>query len=242
VVPFEESSNGLRYREGRLALGITEDKILQWFGQYAYRPMWVYMAIVTLMFLSSFGLPFPEEITLVSTGLVAYMGTRPDLYPPPFPGAPVVNLYMAAVVATLSVFLSDYLVYFLGRHSGQRLQKHRWMQKHLASMDKVLKWTSRYGMWAAGVFRFTPGLRFPGHFACGLLRVTPLQFTAIDGTAVLISVPTQVILVGLYGQTILEYIKVGKVYLGIGLAGLVLFLVGRWLFRKVRARRMQAPS
>ncbi len=192
------------------------------------------------MFLSSFGLPFPEEITLVSTGIVAYMGTRPDLYPPPFPGAEAVNLYVAAGVATISVFLSDYLVFFLGRHFGYRIQNHRLMQNQMSRMDKVLDWTSRYGMWAAAVFRFTPGLRFPGHFTCGLLKVKPIHFMAIDGTAVLISVPTQVILVGLYGQTILEYIKIGKLYLIVALAGFLLFLIGRWIVRKFFQRK--APS
>ncbi len=217
-------------------MGLTEDQILQWFSQYAYQPWLVYGAIVVFMFLSSFGVPIPEEITLLSTGLVAYMGSRPDLYPPPYPGAPVVNLYLAAIIATLSVFLSDFLVYFLGRHSGPWLHKIPWLERQLSRMDKVMEWTNRYGKWASGIFRFTPGLRFPGHFACGLLGVTPLQFMAIDGFAVLISVPTQILLIGHYGHDILESLKTGKIYLLAALSVVALLFLGRWVYRRFRRK------
>ena len=67
-------------------MGFSEDQLLLWFSQYAHSPMLVYSIVVGLMIASSFGLPVPEEITLVSVGLVAYMGSRPDLFPPPTKG------------------------------------------------------------------------------------------------------------------------------------------------------------
>ncbi|MEQ1666483.1 MAG: DedA family protein, partial [Bdellovibrionales bacterium] len=78
---------------------------------YAYEPMWVYLFTVAMMLLSAVGLPIPEEATLVSVGLLAYMGTHPLKYPPPFVGAPHVEAEKAAIIAFLSVFIADFLVY-----------------------------------------------------------------------------------------------------------------------------------
>ena len=162
-------------------MGFSEDQILLWFQQYAYQPYLVYFAVVALMVASSFGLPVPEEVTLVGLGLVCYIGSRPDLYPPPSPGAPVVEVEVAALVALLAVFLSDYLVFSLGKFFGVRLMKTRFFAKNQDSFDKVSSWVKRYGMWAAGIFRFTPGLRFPGHFSCGMLGLKQSQFFLVDG-------------------------------------------------------------
>ena len=91
-----------------------EEQIIEFFQQYAYEPNIVYGAIVVLMVLSSFGLPIPEEVTLVSTGFLAYIGTQPEMYPPPFEGAPTVDAYTAALVCLLSVFCFR-LFYILAR-------------------------------------------------------------------------------------------------------------------------------
>ena len=88
-----------------------EDYIFEIFQQYAYQPFTVYAIIVGLMVLSSFGLPIPEEVTLVSTGFLAYIGTKPDLYPTSYEGAPTVDAYTASIVCLLAVFISDYLIF-----------------------------------------------------------------------------------------------------------------------------------
>ena len=74
-----------------------------------------------MMLLSAVGLPLPEEVTLVSVGILAYMGANPDKFPPPFPGAPYVNATTAAAVAFLAVFLSDFLIYCIGRFFGVKI-------------------------------------------------------------------------------------------------------------------------
>jgi len=214
-------------------MGFSEDQILQFFASYAYQPGLVYTAVIVLMMLSSFGFPAPEEITLLATGLVCYMGSRPDLYPPPSPDAVAVNVYVAAMVCLLAVFASDFLVYSLGRNYGSRLLRTRWMRKYSERMEQVSRWTRKYGQFAAGIFRFTPGLRFPGHFSCGMMGLSPGKFTAVDGTAALVSVPTQVFLIAFFGEAILVNIKQFKFLLVLGLLGFVAYYFGRrWLERR----------
>lgn len=216
-------------------MGFSEHELLNWFTQYAYQPYLIYGAIFLLMLASGFGLPAPEEITLVSTGLVCYVASRPDLYPPPFVGATPVNAYVAAGVALFSVMFSDCLVFFLGKFFGRRLLRLKPMARYRERMDKVGEWTRKYGMWAAGAFRFTPGLRFPGHFACGMMGLSLTKFILIDFIAAAVSVPTQVLLVATYGETILVYFKQFKIALLVLLiVGLVIYLGRRFHLRRKR--------
>ncbi len=100
---------------------------------------------------------------------------------------------------------------------------------------RIESWTHKYGAYACGIFRFTPGIRFPGHLACGMLKFPMWKFAVIDGVAALISVPTQILLLAHYGETILKFLKQFKlVVLAILLVVLLVFL-----YKKFMAKRPQ---
>jgi membrane protein DedA with SNARE-associated domain len=203
---------------------------------YAYEPTWIYFFLITMMALSAVGLPFPEEATLVSVGLLAYMGMNPDLYPPPYPGAPHVNPKTAALVAFLAVFCADFLIYAIGRFFGRRIFDWKPIKSVLSEENRlrIEDWTQKYGAYACGIFRFTPGLRFPGHLACGMLKFPAWKFALIDGIAALISVPTQILLLAYYGDTILKFFKQFKIAL------LVLFAIAicYFLYKKYFTKKI----
>ncbi|MGZ3691451.1 MAG: DedA family protein [Pseudobdellovibrio sp.] len=205
---------------------------------YAYEPTWVYVFLIAMMLLSAVGLPFPEEATLVSVGLLAYMGMNQEMYPPPFDGAPHVNPRTAAMVAFVAVISSDLLIYCIGRFFGRKIFEWKPVKSVLSedNRTKIEEWTHKYGAYACGIFRFTPGLRFPGHLACGMLKFPAWKFALIDGVAALISVPTQILLLAFYGDTILKFIKQFKIILACVLiiAGLY-FLYKKYLAKKAAA-------
>lgn len=206
-------------------------EILAALSGYAYQPLKVYGLVTLLMFASSFGLPVPEEVTLVSAGLVAHMAKDPVNYPPPFAGAEGVPVLTLCIVCFFAVFLSDLTVYLLGKFFGAKIIKTKFFQKQVAGkgFDTINRWFQKYGGWCAGIFRFTPGLRFPGHLSCGLLGIPLWKFMLIDGIAALFSVPTQVYFVATYGDVILGKFKEFKLILFSVLA--VVFVI--WLLRKV---------
>ncbi len=218
----------------------NEVSLLAFFSQYAYQPAMVYGFIIIFMFASSFGLPIPEEITLISAGLVAFMAKNPNLYPPPYPGAEGVNTITLCVVSFLAVFCSDTLVYFIGKYFGSRIIKMKFFQKQVAGngFTRINNWFQKYGGWACGIFRFTPGLRFPGHLSCGFLGIPLWKFVLIDGLAALLSVPTQVYFVSTYGKEILENLNRFKFYLISILA--VLFVI--WLIRRVYLKNIKKAA
>lgn len=213
----------------------SQHALMTFFSQYAYQPMYVYGFITIFMFASSFGLPVPEELVLISAGLVAYLAQVPDKFPPPYPGAEGVDVLTLCIVCFLAVLLSDLLVFLIGKFFGGRIIKTKFFQKQVAGegFNKINEFFQKYGGLACGIFRFTPGLRFPGHLSCGLLGISFWKFLAIDGLAALISVPTQVYFVATYGEIILDKMTEFKMYL------LTVLAIGAviWLGRKVYLKK-----
>lgn len=215
----------------------SQQALMTFFSQYAYQPASVYGFIVVFMFASSFGLPVPEELILISAGLVAYLAHHPEVFPPPYPGAEGVNILTLSIVCFLAVFLSDLVIYCIGKFFGGKIIKTRFFQKQVAGkgFDTINSWFQKYGGWACGIFRFTPGLRFPGHMSCGLLGIPLWKFCLIDGLAALVSVPTQVYVVATYGEIILEKIREFKIVAGSVIGVLVLI----WLIKKIYQRNVR---
>jgi membrane protein DedA with SNARE-associated domain len=212
-----------------------EHIITELFSQYAYSPLLVYSAICVFMILSAFGMPIPEEIVLISAGFVGHMALHPADYPPPYPGAPSVNIYVLAAVSFFAVMGSDFLIYVLGKRFGPRMFKMKWFARLISesALERIQRWTRKYGAWAVFAFRFTPGVRFPGHLMCGAMGLSPWRFVGVDMVAAGLSVPTQVLLVSLYGETILRYFGQFKLYLFSTMGVLLLaFLIYKFFQRR----------
>lgn len=218
-------------------MDFNEASLMAFFSQYAYQPMYVYTFVSLFMLASSFGLPIPEEITLISAGLVAYMAKDPVNYPPPYPGAEGVDTITLCIVCFMAVLMSDTLVYLIGKIFGGRIIKTKFFQKQVAGegFNKINSWFQKYGGWACGIFRFTPGLRFPGHLSCGLLGIPLWKFLAIDILAAGLSVPTQVYFVATYGKVILDKLQEFKIITLWVLAGLLV----AWLIRRVYLKNVR---
>ena len=186
-----------------------EEIILNFFLSYSAEPIIVYTAIAILMTMGSFGLPISEEIVIISAGLMAYVGSHPELYPPVKESANFMTIHTTALVCFLSVFLSDFLVFNLGRFLNNSM-KNKYIDRLVSpkKMEKISKWVNRYGYLYPAVFRFLPGLRFPGHLSSGFFKIPFSQFILVDGLAALLTVPTQVIVIGIFGQSIIEHLKI----------------------------------
>ncbi len=221
-------------------MDFNEASLMAFFAPYAYEPMYVYAFVTIFMFASSFGFPIPEEIVLITTGLVANMSRHPEHFPPPYPGAEGVDVVTLCIVSFFAVFGSDLVVYLIGKFFGARIIKTKFFQKQVAGKgwDKINEWFQRYGGLASGVFRFTPGLRFPGHMSCGLLGIPLWKFCLVDGFAALISVPTQIYFVATYGGDIIKQVAQYKIY-AVYVAGAILAV---WLIRKVYLKNVRKEA
>jgi membrane protein DedA with SNARE-associated domain len=220
-----------------------EQNIYEIMQSVAHSPWLTFSLLFLIMYASSFGLPLPEEVTLLTLGFLVYLGNQPDPVTGQ-PGTGALNIHLAAWLAFVAVFSSDFLVYFLGRRYGSKILKLPVLSKFAqpAMMTKVEQWMSRWGFWAAGVFRFTPGIRFPGHLTCGILKVPFHKFCLVDGFAALISVPTQVYLVGYYGKDIINLIKKYQPWVILALLVGVLFFYRKEIYRLIFMRKNEKQS
>ena len=215
-------------------MDLMSDPIFQWLAQYAYQPNVVYMAVFGMMIASGFGFPLPEEVTIVSVGILAYMGGHPEMFPPPALGAPVINGYEAAVVTLVAVVLADFLVFSIGRFFGRKIMcKPRFQSLFGSHMDRISSWVRKFGIYAAFGFRFTPGIRFPAHIALGMTNFPAWQFCLVDGIAAMISVPTQILLIYHFGEPILHILSRFKFYILMIFAIIVAYaLIRKFFFSK----------
>jgi membrane protein DedA with SNARE-associated domain len=209
-----------------------EQQILDFFAQYVYQPYLVYAAIFGFMMICAMGVPIPEEVVIISAGLVGHMALNPQEYPPPYPGATAAHPYTLAAVTFASVIITDYFIFSMGKYFGNQLIYSQRFKKYFPEdkMVKVRSWAQKYGFFAPGIFRFIPGVRFPGHLMCGALGVKAWIFVLVDGGAALFSVPTQVLLVSFYGKEIITKLAPYKFYFFITLAIIVALYVSKKYF------------
>lgn len=219
-----------------------QEPIFQWLSQYAYQPGMVYMGVFAMMIASGFGFPLPEEVTIISVGVLAYMGANPAMFPPPYAGAPVIGGYEAAIVVSLAVLLADNLVFWLGRTFGRKIMKIRRFNGFFEgpTMARINHFVVKYGVYAAFIFRFTPGIRFPAHLFLGMSHFSAWIFLLVDGLAVLISVPTQILLVYHFGEPILATFYKFKVYVGILLGIGLIYFLGHRLWLRFKATQVKS--
>jgi membrane protein DedA with SNARE-associated domain len=216
-----------------------EQTIIHWLNEAAGHPSILYSVVILVLTASSFGLPIPEEVVLVTSGLIAHFAIAQSLQSGLPPSIDPENLAAICLVAVLG---SDLVVFWLGRRYGLGLLRRRPFNRFLSenALARAQKWTGKYGFWACGLFRFTPAVRFPGHFMCGAMKISYQKFLLADGPAAILTVPTQVLLLAYHGDKILAVFKQFKIYLFSGLG--ILFLIWLLLRWKKGANKTESEN
>ncbi|ACA31089.1 DedA family protein [Histophilus somni] len=192
------------------------DLLINFFTDYGY------FAVFFVLIICGFGVPIPEDITLVSGGVIA------GLYPNE------VNVHIMLIVSMLGVLIGDSTMYWLGRIYGVKILRTRLIKKivTLKRLKMVKEKFAKYGNRVLFVARFLPGLRAPIYMISGITRrVSFIRFLLIDFFAAIISVPIWVYL-GDFGASNLDWlhqqIKKGQFAIYILILLLALFLFWKW--------------
>lgn len=192
------------------------DLLVSFFTDYGY---W---AVLFVLIICGFGVPIPEDITLVSGGIIA------GLYPEN------VNVHLMFVVSMFGVLLGDSVMYWLGRIYGVKILRFKPVRRviNLKRLRMVRQKFDQYGNRVLFTARFLPGLRAPIYMISGITRrVSYTRFVLIDFFAAVISVPIWVYL-GYYGannrEWLMAQVKTGQngIFIAIGL--LAIFLLFKW--------------
>ena len=184
-----------------------------------------YFSVFFILLICGFGVPIPEDITLVAGGIIAGLGFA--------------DVHTMVVVSLFGVLIGDGTMFTLGRIFGERILKFRPIRRILPPrrFGQVQEKFAKYGSWVLFVARFLPGLRSPIFVTAGMSRqISYCRFLVMDGFAALISVPVWVYLgyLGAYNRDwLMKWVERGQVGIFV-FAGLLLLAIGIWYLRHKR--------
>jgi membrane protein DedA with SNARE-associated domain len=199
-----------------------------------------FIAVFGVLLLCGFGLPVPEDITLVAGGFISSMACSVDgTFLEALKSCNEVHYMLAVSMA--GVLIGDSTMYFLGRIFGEKLLKIKFFSKIVT--PERYQWIqekfAKHGFWFIFAARFMPGLRSPIFVVTGISKkVSYLKFFLTDGIAALISVPVWVYL-GFWGERQLSdlklldhYVKKGQysIFIILGIAIVALLVI--WFVKK----------
>jgi membrane protein DedA with SNARE-associated domain len=201
-----------------------------------------YAGVFGVLVLCGFGLPLPEDIILVTGGLLAWRAS-------PLEEATLAGMLGDRGLLTMIAFgmggilAGDSIIFLAGRQLGHRgaefgpLRRIITPQK-LTEAEKLLR---RRGNLVVVVARFLPGLRAPTYFTVGHAKLPYWEFLLFDGAAALVSAPLWVCLGFYFGSNIAEALRTAGRFSNY-LRAAVLAGVGALVFRWWRRRRAEAAA
>ncbi len=149
-----------------------------------------YLAPFVVLLLCGLGLPVPEEVTLIGSGILLYRGE--------------VEFVPIVLVCSAAILIGDSIPFWLGRRYGMRALRVRWVARivHPERFSRLEHRFKEHGNWATFACRFFPGIRLPGYFLAGTLGMSYPRFLLLDGLGVVLSVPVSIYLGKLFGGEI----------------------------------------
>lgn len=192
--------------------------LIDFFSSYGY---W---AVFFVLLICGFGVPIPEDITLVSGGVISGLGYT--------------NVHWMLVVSMIGVLVGDSTMYWLGRIYGEKILKFPLIRK-IATPERFTQVQERFekqGWKLLFVARFLPGLRAVVYLVSGITRkVTFTRFVLVDFFAAIISVPIWVYL-GDFGARNLDWLE-SQIRKGQMAIWVILIVAGLFVFWKWKKSR-----
>ncbi len=219
---------------------------MQWFINQlsSMSPIGAYSWLGSILLLCGFGLPIPEDISLIAAGYLSWCGGGADRCPK----LPGLYVHTAFAVCLIAVLAGDTIAFFFGRRYGRRVLASNLARRYFTPRRqlRVRAYFRKFGSKVVLVGRFTPGLRFTIFFTAGTLHVRPSVFFIYDFIAAAFSVPVLVYVAWFFGEQIDNVIKYSRraehgilivVVIAAGIVGVKL-----WRRRKRLARMAAAMT
>jgi membrane protein DedA with SNARE-associated domain len=152
-----------------------------------------------ILLLCGFGLPIPEDITLVLCGYATFLNV----------GHSWPHALLAVGVGLLGVLVGDGIMFTLGRRFGKELAVRFPFKQILGNgrLEKTLEYLNQNGAKMLFTARFTPGLRSVVFFTSGHAGIPLKTFLFYDGLAAMLSAPALVLSSWYWGEQIQEVVK-----------------------------------
>ena len=147
-------------------------ELLAWLQEYQY------LAMFGVLFLCGIGLPIPEEVTLISSGVIVGFG--------------LADFWVASMVCVAAILIGDSIIFFTGRKLGRSFPDS-WFIRAINNR-KVHRQFEKHGTKAVFFARFLAGVRIGVYAYAGQHGMRWPKFIFLDLLGALISGPTSVFL------------------------------------------------
>ena len=186
-----------------------------------------YVGILAALCLGSLGAPIPEEIPVVTAGVLA----RQE----------VVRWWLALPLCVVGVLSGDIALYWIGRHWGEHVLELRLVRRVLdpARREKLTAAYRKNGLIIVFAARHVMGLRAAAFLTAGVARIPFWKFLAVDGAAIGYGVPLNFTLAYLFADRVHEllanvyridrWIAVLAVVAAAGWIGVFVWRRSRWM-------------
>jgi membrane protein DedA with SNARE-associated domain len=142
-----------------------------------YSEHFIYAGLFLILFFSGLGLPIPEEITVLTGGLLINLGFA--------------HFYPTFAAVFVGVLTGDMAMYSIGRRWGLGIITHRLLRRIFSEerLEKVRQFFRNHGSKTIFIARFISGFRAAAFLAAGTMGMKPGKFLFFDFLAALIAVP-----------------------------------------------------
>lgn len=187
-----------------------------------------YVGPFLVLLLCGVGLPLPEEVTLIGSGILVYQGE--------------VEFVVICAVCACAILIGDSAPYLLGKRFGPSALRIPWVARvlHPERFAQLERRFAEHGNWVVFTCRFLPGIRIPGYFVAGTMGMSYWRFLLLDALGVLVSVPVSIWLGYLFGgsvEVLHQRMKDLHLLLAFLLVSVVIVVLVRVrILRKARAR------
>ena len=135
-----------------------------------------YLGIFALLILGGIGFPFPEDATLLLSGILF--------------ANEIIKPLPAFLVVYSGLLLTDFFLYSAGKKYGRRLVEHRRFQRIL-SMGQLSKLEEKFEKWGTHVVffgRHIVGFRAQIFLVAGVMRMPAIKFLMADAISALFTI------------------------------------------------------
>jgi membrane protein DedA with SNARE-associated domain len=183
-----------------------------------------YLGVGGMVFLETFGVPVPGEITLIAAAV--------------FAGAGHMNVAMVFLVATLAAIVGDNLGFVVGHFGGRPLAERfgRYVFLTPQRLDRAERYFNEHGGKIVTVARFISGLRQVNGLLAGIVGMHWLKFLGYNALGAVLWVGTWCTVGYLAGENILEIYDVVDRYKWY-VVGAVVAVAAIVITHRVRRRR-----
>ena len=136
-----------------------------------------YLGLFLVLFLAGLGVPIPEEVPILASGVLAREG--------------LIRWWLTLPLCLIGVLSGDVVLYWVGRHWGERVLGWRVVRYVMSRQrEETLKdLYKRHGVKIIFTARHVMGLRSAAFLTAGIVHIPFGRFLAVDAAAAMIGVP-----------------------------------------------------